>query len=528
MQRRIIIPIILAVALIGGGSWVLFQQRAAASDQHTFSGTIEADEVDITSEVNGKVEQLLVDDGDQIKTGDTLVVLNTDLLNTQLEQSRAAVQVAEANLTLLKAGSRSQDIATAQGQLDQAVAQRDGAQQAFKNAQASTVVTQAQVQLDGSQRAYNDALKLLRNPQDIQGQVLQAQAARDSAQAALTQTQTNEQATKDRLSTAKTQAESALAQAANNLRNAQDAYSRVYWDNRNLEKELGKFGKELPQENKDAEATALRAVQNGEEALEQAKVAAANARQAEITGNQTATEQVTAAQTALSNAQRTLDHSASVQANPQQLQSTADAALSQVNTARANLEAARLQRQSAIDNANAQLAGAEAQVSQAQARLELAQAGSRVEQIKAAEAQVAQARAQVRQLEVQISKAMLKAPVDGIVLERIINLGEQAVTGNILVKVGSLAKVKLTIYVPEDQIGPLQLHQGTTVHVQVDSFANRSFNGVITYIAPQAEFTPRNVQTRVERATTVFPVRIELDNTDGALKPGMPADATVQ
>lgn len=142
-------------------------------------------------------------------------------------------------------------------------------------------------------------------------------------------------------------------------------------------------------------------------------------------------------------------------------------------------------------------------------------------------AQVAQAQAQVQQLAVQIAKATIKAPIDGVVLERVINLGEQAAPGNILLKIGSLAKVKLTIYVPEDRIGALQVRQGVPAHVQVDSFPNRTFDGMISYIAPQAEFTPRNVQTKEERATTVFAVRIELPNPDGALKPGMPADAKI-
>jgi multidrug efflux pump subunit AcrA (membrane-fusion protein) len=129
---------------------------------------------------------------------------------------------------------------------------------------------------------------------------------------------------------------------------------------------------------------------------------------------------------------------------------------------------------------------------------------------------------------VQLAKATITAPVEAIVTEKVINLGEQAAPGNILIKLGSLGKVKLTIYVPEDELGPLRVRQGASVRVKVDSFSDRVFSGAVSFIAPQAEFTPRNVQTKNERATTVFPVRIELDNPDGALKPGMPADATLE
>ncbi|MBK9710862.1 MAG: efflux RND transporter periplasmic adaptor subunit [Kouleothrix sp.] len=545
MNRRIIIAIVLAAALLAGGGWWLLGRSAAAAAAKTFSGTIEADEVDLTSEVSGKVVRLLVDEGAPVKAGDTLIALGTDLLDAQLAQARAAEQIAAANLALVRAGAREQDLAQAQAQLDQAAAQRDGARRAWQNAQASTVVTQALVLADGTARSYADAQRNLKNPQELDSQVVQAQAARDAAQAALAQARINEQATRDRLSLAKTQAEAQVQQSAQALTQAQARYAQAKsnWDyvdstgNDPLVPSVvdTKTGKSKPNKLSDGQRASYAAqlvqadsaMHQAEQAVQQATVAAESARQAEQTGVQAADAQAQAAQTALDNAQRALDHITAVRADPQQLRTAADAALAQLNTARAGVDAARLQRQSAIDAADAQLQSAAAQVTQAQARLELAQAGSRAEQIQSAEAQLAQAKAQVRQLEVQIGKATITAPVDGIVLERVINLGEQAAPGNILLKLGSLAKVKLTIYVPEDQVGPLQLRQGVRVRVQVDSFPDRAFDGTISYIAPQTEFTPRNVQTRQERATTVFPVRIELDNADGALKPGMPADATL-
>jgi multidrug resistance efflux pump len=544
MNRRRLIPIVLVIALAAGGLYYALGRAGAASDSRTFSGTIEADQVDLTTEVSGVVEQV-AEEGAPVKAGDTLIVLNTDLLKAQLAQAQAAQQAAEANLALTSAGAREQDLAQAQAAVDQAQAQRDGAARAWQNTQASTVVTQALVLQDAASRSYADALKTLGNPQDLDTQVVQATTARDTAQAALTQAQVNAQATRDRLSLAKTQAEAQVQQAALALTQAQARYAQAkeYWQ---TAQDTGNdpvvpsvtnsaTGKKSPNKLSDGQLAsyysqfvqAEAALHQAEQAVATAQAAADNAHQAEQTGVQAADEQLQAAQTGLGNAQRALDHVRSIRANPQQLKTSADAALNQLNTARAGLDAARLQRQSAIDSANAQLQAADAALAQARAKLDLTRAGSRQEQIQAAAAQLAQAKAQVQQLTIQIAKGTIKAPADGIVQEKVISAGELASPGNVLLKLGSLAKVKLTIYVPEDRIGALHVSQGVGAHVTVDSFAGRTFDGTITYIAPQAEFTPRNVQTKEERATTVFPVRIELPNPDGALKPGMAADATI-
>ncbi|HEX7587544.1 MAG TPA: efflux RND transporter periplasmic adaptor subunit, partial [Anaerolineae bacterium] len=84
----------------------------------------------------------------------------------------------------------------------------------------------------------------------------------------------------------------------------------------------------------------------------------------------------------------------------------------------------------------------------------------------------------------------------------------------------------LTIYVPETQIGSINL--GDEIPVQVDSFPGRIFKGTVIFINSQAEFTPRNVQTKTERVNTVFAVKLQIPNSNFDLKPGMPADATLR
>jgi HlyD family secretion protein len=90
--------------------------------------------------------------------------------------------------------------------------------------------------------------------------------------------------------------------------------------------------------------------------------------------------------------------------------------------------------------------------------------------------------------------------------------------------IGQIDSLSIVVYVPESQYGQISL--GQTAQVKVDSFPGETFTATVTHIADQAEFTPRNVQTSEERATTVYAVKLSIDNAAGKLKPGMPADVT--
>ena len=116
----------------------------------------------------------------------------------------------------------------------------------------------------------------------------------------------------------------------------------------------------------------------------------------------------------------------------------------------------------------------------------------------------------------------INSPIDGVVIDRSIEPGEVAVPGASLLTLGNLDDLTLTVYVPEDRYGVIQL--GQTYPVSVDSFPGQIFNGTVSHIADQAEFTPHNVQTVAGRKTTVFAIRLDLEPSNGKLKPGMPAD----
>ena len=97
-----------------------------------------------------------------------------------------------------------------------------------------------------------------------------------------------------------------------------------------------------------------------------------------------------------------------------------------------------------------------------------------------------------------------------------------ALPGGALLVLGDLQHLTVTVYLPEDRYGTVQV--GQAARVTVDSFPGRVFAGTVQRIADKGEFTPRNVQTPAGRRTVVFAVKVAVDNPAGELKPGMPAD----
>jgi multidrug resistance efflux pump len=208
----------------------------------------------------------------------------------------------------------------------------------------------------------------------------------------------------------------------------------------------------------------------------------------------------------------------------------AQAALARLTPDAAQLAAAKAQvdqAQAVVDRLTpdaAQLAAAKAQVDQAQAAL--ARLTPSAETLAVAQAQVKQAQAALNVLQVQLDKSKITAPSDGVVTRRAVNAGEIASPGAALLSLVQLDPVDLTIYVPETRLG--DVHLGSEIGVQVDSYPGRVFQGKIIYISDQAEFTPRNVQSKAERVNTVFAVKLEIPNGAFELKPGMPADARIR
>ena len=150
--------------------------------------------------------------------------------------------------------------------------------------------------------------------------------------------------------------------------------------------------------------------------------------------------------------------------------------------------------------------------------------GSRPEEIEASRARVAGAEARIAQLEQQLLDARVTSPLEGVVTEKIAEAGELLQAGSPLVVVTDLGSPWLTVYVTGPDLGRIRLGQ----EAEVVTDDGQSRKGTITFIASQAEFTPKNVQTRDERVKLVYKVKVGLDNPDGLFKPGMPAEAHVR
>jgi membrane fusion protein YbhG len=193
-------------------------------------------------------------------------------------------------------------------------------------------------------------------------------------------------------------------------------------------------------------------------------------------------------------------------------------AAKEVTKARAKLSVAQERYYLAMDGLRAVQTGADSP--------EVVMAAQVIEQarttLEAAKSSVKQAEAQLSQVETQIEKLMVSAPQDGVVLVRSVQPGEVAQAGMTVMTIAKLDTLKVTVYIPEDHYGEVKL--GDSASLSTDSFPGETFTASVTRIADQAEYTPRNVQTKEERQTTVYAVELSVENPDGKLKPGMPVD----
>lgn len=167
-----------------------------------------------------------------------------------------------------------------------------------------------------------------------------------------------------------------------------------------------------------------------------------------------------------------------------------------------------------------------AEAARAVARAGLAQVTATAHPASAAlaRAQVAHAEAGLAVIDAAADKLQVRSPIAGEVVLQAIHAGEVAAPGSPLFTVADLSSVKLTAYVPVAEVGQVQI--GQAAQVTVDAYPGRTFAGAVTHIADRTEFTPKNVQTADERARMVVAVEVTLPNADGALRPGMAAEAT--
>lgn len=426
--RGSLVVVVLLVAGAGAGLWAL-SRRDDRGTALVVTGTMEATQVDIAAKTTARIREIRVAEGDRVRRGDLLAVLDDAEIRAEVARLEAAVQVARAQLRDLLAGARKEEIAAARS----AVAEAE--------ARVADLLAGARVEeIQAARQAVAQAEARLRD--------LEAGARVQEIE----------------------QARSAVASAE---------ATRVW-----AEKEFHRFQSLFEQ--------GLVAAQERDRAWQAYEVARAQERAA----------------------RHQLDL-VLAGARPDQV----EAARAEVRQARERL---RLLEAGPRPN---QVEAAQAEANAARDRLALLEAGPRPGQVDAARAQVAEAEAALAQARARLADTRLEAPLDAVVLRKNLEPGATATPGTPVLTLVDLQSLWLRAYIPEVELGRVRL--GQRARMTVDTFPGVPFEGRVSEIAAEAEFTPRNVQTQKERVNLVFRVKIAVANPDGRLKPGMPADAVI-
>jgi HlyD family secretion protein len=163
---------------------------------------------------------------------------------------------------------------------------------------------------------------------------------------------------------------------------------------------------------------------------------------------------------------------------------------------------------------------------EAKESLHLVEEGPRREQIEQSRARVRQAKEALELARTRLSYAKIASPLSGVVLSKNVEPGDYVAPGTPVVTVGSLKDPWLRAYIEETDLGRVKV--GQAVEVTADTYPGKKYAGRISFIAPQAEFTPKSVQTRKERVKLVYRIKVDVANPDMELKPGMPADGAIK
>lgn len=182
--------------------------------------------------------------------------------------------------------------------------------------------------------------------------------------------------------------------------------------------------------------------------------------------------------------------------------------------------------QNKLDSVNAQHESAKAQVDAAQASLDQALDGFTEPSIQAQKSAVNIAEQGVNAAQLSLEKTVIKSPLNGVVLYRHVEPGQVVNPGAPIVTLSNPEDLWIKVYVPDAELKLVKI--GQAARVSVDAYPNQTFKGEVIYISDQAEFTPKNVQTKEERTKMVYAVKVKLNEGKDVLKAGMPADVLFQ
>jgi HlyD family secretion protein len=490
-KSKRIIPILFITIILAGTIYYLNWVAREDDGLLTASGTVEAVEVVTAIEAGGQIAEVLVDEGDTVRREEVLIRFEDEMLQAQYDQAKAAQAQAQSNYHLIAAQPLAE--------------------------QRQVAITSAQLNLLSAQQALNDLVD-------------NADLARANIQQALEEA---EQALEDLLDPDLQQAirleaialtQKKVDEAEKRVRNLKNTASQADIDTANsavvlvrdaLDKAEDDF---KPYEDKP-EDNLTRAHYQARLAAAQQVYDAAVRRLNAVSGTGSEVD-IAVAEADLQTAQAELDQAQREYERVKDGPSPADVAVLEAQITNLKRDYAALAEGPDTDD----LALAQARVESAEANLALAEANTIQEQLDVAQALVDSAQAALVVIQTQLDKLILSAPVDGVVLYRSVEPGEVVKQGTTAITLGLLDKLTITVYIPEDRYGQVRL--GDHVRVNVDSFPGEVFTATVLRIADQAEYTPRNVQTAEGRRTTVFAVELSVDDPEGKLKPGMPADVT--
>ncbi|NTU81135.1 MAG: HlyD family efflux transporter periplasmic adaptor subunit [Chloroflexales bacterium] len=492
-QPWLLLPLALSLAAVGIVAWQLTRSGATAAATSTTtvsrgtlsvavsgSGTVEpVQSRALAFPVSGTVTEVLVGVGDTVAAGQPLARLDAEELDLAVRQAEANLKSAQAGVAAANGeGATPEEIAAARAQLRSAQASltktRTGDATAADIASAESQLASAQAKLN----------ELLAGP---------TAETLASAKASAEQARLSLESQRASLAAAKTKAESQVTTAANNLRDAQDSYSTIYWQNRQLEKAPG----ELSQTNKDNEAAAQRAVSSAEESLRQAQLAFEQAKQDEVIGLAQAESQLKDAQ--------------------EQLAAVADGATeAEIASARASVASAQASLNSLREPASKEdLTIAQASVEQAQINLNQLTSPGSAASIASAEANLAQAEVALAQAKLDLQDSTLTAPFAGVVSEVLASVGDTT-SASTTITVIDPTTLYVDLSLSESDVSKVAV--GQTVAVTFDALTDTTITGTVTMVAPTATVTS-NVAT--------YPVRVSFSPGDHPIKVGMTASGTI-
>ena len=463
-MKKVVTLLLLSLLLVGC--------EAAESTALQASGLIEATEFSVSSEMSGKVAEVFVSEGDSVMAGDPILRIEDELLAAQR-------QATEASIATAKSAAQSAEVVLA-------------------SAQTQYEITLTAARAEDSFDRIRDWVGERHDPFDQPNWYFTRDEESQAAQAVLETAQSNleaaranlEQVVKDLNNADFLEAERRLADARITFLVSKTVYERA----------------KLSREDVSPSELGYPDIPHNFQGSYRERIAIANILSDDPNLTEAARRNHDAAKTELQAAQIAYNDLLSSEAAKQAL------------VARAEVEVALEQVAGAQDYLISLQTGEDSlMVIAASDAVQQAQAG-----IEQANAVVLEAEAQLALLDLQMGKLTLTAPVDGVVLTRNVQPGEVIQAGMTAMTIAKLDTLKVTVYISEDRYGEVKL--GDNASLSVDSFPGETFSATVTRIADQAEYTPRNVQTKEERQTTVYAVELLVENPDGKLKPGMPVD----